>query len=262
VPAAMSHVRDEGMLSSLLETGSILRGLSEAQRETLIAALEGPLNIRADTELLPAGHLSEHLYLVETGELMGRHKLAKGDCFGELSLLRKIPLSSSVWALSDCSYWRLDKETFDGIVAPSLDERNERRQGLLGRVNILSTLSDGEMYTLAHHCSEDTHPEAATVCRQGEGLASLLVVGEGALELLQVDGEGEERVVSSLGPGDAFAETALLEHFLATATVKTTAATTVLRLDRATLVQHLGPLDSMLKRNMEVYGKYIEQAVN
>jgi cAMP-dependent protein kinase regulator len=69
---------------------------------------------------------------------------------------------------------------------------------------------------------------------------------------------GHENVVSSLSKGHYFGEVALLEkkHRQATVRVAPKKTLKVLSLDQATFKRILGPLDPILRRNMDNYNKF------
>lgn len=57
-------------------------------------------------------------------------------------------------------------------------------------------------------------------------------------------------------PGSYFGERALLTNDLRAASIVATSGIKCLTLDRQTFMRLLGPLDAILKRNMEEYNKY------
>lgn len=70
------------------------------------------------------------------------------------------------------------------------------------------------------------------------------------------DGDGPT-VVMNYKPSDYFGERALLKNEPRAANIIAKGAeTTVVSLDRKTFSRMLGPLEDILKRNMEVYEKY------
>ena len=68
--------------------------------------------------------------------------------------------------------------------------------------------------------------------------------------------DGTETQVMSYEPGKYFGERALLTNDLRAASIVATSDCQTLSLDRATFNRLLGPLDNILKRNMEEYKKY------
>jgi cAMP-dependent protein kinase regulator len=217
--------------------------------------------VAADTIVVPAGGVCEALYLVEDGEVgAGALKFVRGDCFGELGLLRGLASTVATTATIDSRYWSLNKDAFASVIVSPLDERNEKRCTLLGRVDIFSTLTDDEVYSVAHSAKEellDAAEEPVVLCKQGQPSSTLFVVSQGSVECWQNDAEGAETLVATLGEGGASEEQVLLMEKPANATLRVPDRASVLRIDRAVMVQLVGPLEAVLKRNMEVYGKYI-----
>ena len=70
----------------------------------------------------------------------------------------------------------------------------------------------------------------------------------------------EEKVSDELGAGAYFGELALLNDDVRQASVKALEPTVCLTLDRATFKRVLGPLESILKQNEEMYSKYCDDA--
>ena len=266
VAVAAPVSRDESVtaeLRVLLGESSQLAALDDDQRESVARLLEGPHDFPEGAEVLGALVASEYLLLIESGEVVeGERKLRRGDCMGDLSLLRGVLPPSPAVAGASSRLWRLSKRDFDEHVASALNERNESRCSLLGRAGVLSTLSDIEMYRLAHH-SEELHliatEEPILVSKQGETSSSLLIVVSGSVECWQVDAGGTDILTATLGDGDVAEETALLGDKKTSATLKVPGEARLLRLERSVVVREVGPLETLLKRNMEVYAKYMPE---
>ncbi len=266
--ASVVEPKDESVVVSLV---ALLAGcpqlapLEDAQREAVARSLAGPLDLSKDDQVLGAGALADALFFVESGEVAeGDRVYRAGHSFGELSLLRGLPASAPVIALSASRLWRLAKPDFDDLLGPSLNERNESRCRLLGKTGVLSTLSDAEIYRLAHRAEEShvlAEGEPVMVLRQGESSSSLLVVVAGSVESWQVDAEGSEVLTATLGDGDFAEETALLGERPAAATLRVPGEARLLRLSREALQREVGPLEALLKRNMEVYSRYIGESM-
>ena len=77
----------------------------------------------------------------------------------------------------------------------------------------------------------------------------------------QVDASGNSRDVANLNGGNYFGEIALLTSKPRQATVKAKGSLKVLALDRATFTRVMGPMDDIMKRNMEQYNKYAAQGI-
>jgi cAMP-dependent protein kinase regulator len=86
-------------------------------------------------------------------------------------------------------------------------------------------------------------------------------VKDGEAVCSQLDASGSDKVVATLPAGSYFGEIALLTSKPRQATVKAQGTLKVLAVDRATFIRVMGPLDELMKRNMEQYNKYAAQTI-
>ena len=112
--------------------------LAAPELEALARSLE-PLEVPVGTEVIREGDPGDRFYVVADGEVevtvRGLHLsgLGRGDCFGEIALIRNAPRMATVTALSDCRLDVLDKDSFVSVVtghrlsANALDELVQKR---------------------------------------------------------------------------------------------------------------------------------------
>jgi hypothetical protein len=112
--------------------------LAAPELESLARALE-PLEVPDGTTVIREGDPGDRFYVVADGEVEvtvgGAHvkTLGRGDCFGEIALIRNAPRMATVTARSHCALDALDKESFVTVVtghctsANVLDELVQRR---------------------------------------------------------------------------------------------------------------------------------------
>ena len=79
---------------------------------------------------------------------------------------------------------------------------------------------------------------------------------EGNAKALKRNAQGVEEEVMAYEPGQYFGERALLTSDLRAASIVATTPVKCLTLDQSTFRRLLGPLDEILKRNMEAYNKF------
>jgi len=79
---------------------------------------------------------------------------------------------------------------------------------------------------------------------------------EGSSKAIKRGPDGVETQVMQYTSGQYFGERALLTNELRAASIVATSAVQCLSLDRGTFQRLLGPLDEILKRNMDEYNKY------
>lgn len=114
------------------------------------------------------------------------------------------------------------------------------RVALLEALDLLSAAPRTTLERLASSVQEQVELEPGTVVvRQGEPADALWVVVSGAVEVLTTDAWGAEHVRSGLGAHSYFGEIGLLRGTPRTATVRTTAPTTLWRIPAADLLEAL-----------------------
>lgn len=91
--------------------------LAPAAQEDLARRLAG-LSVPAGTEVVRRGDPGDRFFLVESGRLAARRdettlsEMTAGDCFGEIALLRDVPRTATVVALTDVELQTLEREDF------------------------------------------------------------------------------------------------------------------------------------------------------
>jgi hypothetical protein len=89
--------------------------------EALARALE-PVEVRAGAAVVREGEAGDRFYVIADGDVEvsrdGSHvaRLRRGDCFGEIALLRNIPRTATVTATTDVLLDALDKSSFVAAV--------------------------------------------------------------------------------------------------------------------------------------------------
>jgi hypothetical protein len=89
--------------------------------EALARAL-APVELPAGTAVVREGEAGDRFYVIADGDVEvtrdGAHvaRLRRGDCFGEIALLRNIPRTATVVATTDVLLDTLDKSTFVAAV--------------------------------------------------------------------------------------------------------------------------------------------------
>ncbi len=101
----------------------------------------------------------------------------------------------------------------------------------------------------------------STICTQGDEGNFFYIIKDGEAVCSQLDSSGNDKVVATLPGGSYFGEIALLTSKPRQATVRAKGTLKVLAVDRATFTRVMGPLDELMKRNMDQYNKYTAQAI-
>jgi cAMP-dependent protein kinase regulator len=181
-----------------------------------------------------------------------------GDAFGELALLYNAPRAATITADSESHLWVLDRETFNHIVKDSSRVRREKYEAFLTKVKILETMDAYERSVLSDAFVEEQFKAGDVVIKQGEEGNKFYLVESG--ELAATIGPKEEsKEVMQYKAGDYFGERALIRNEPRAANVIAKTDCTLVSVDRHSFKRLMGPLDALLRRNMEVYETFKNQ---
>jgi CRP/FNR family transcriptional regulator, cyclic AMP receptor protein len=97
--------------------------------------------------------------------------------------------------------------------------------GRLRNIPVFADVSEADLRRIATFATEDSAPEGATLVREGDYSTELIAIEEGTAEVRH-DG----RLLASLGPGDVFGETGVLERGLRNASVVATSPLRIVKL--------------------------------
>ena len=217
-------------------------------------------------EVIKQGDDGSELFVVENGVLSctkvfsGQSqptflkKYEPGDAFGELALLYNAPRAATITADVDCLLWCLDRETFNHIVKDSSRKRREKYESFLTKVKILKNMEPYERSVLSDAFVEERYNAGDFIIRQGEEGDKFYLIEEGeavATKSMNIDEEAKE--VMTYEAGDYFGERALLKNEPRAANVIAKTDCLVVSVDRHSFKRLMGPLEDILRRNMEIY---------
>lgn len=256
-------------LFQIVTRSPMLRRMLDAEERALIVkAFAGPVVKHSGETIITQGEVGDVFYLIEKGNVdvflrkgaEGEdekvHTYTNGDTFGQLALMYNAPRAATCRATGgDVKMWTLDRVSFKVIIAGAALRKREKYSTFLQRAPILQSLTELEVMTLADSMTEEKFDSGVVICREGEPGDEFYIVSEGTAECYQ-RAEGGERLVAILTPGQYFGEIALLTTKPRQATVRAKGPVKLLIVDRATFVRVLGPLQEVLKRNMENYKKF------
>lgn len=180
-----------------------------------------------------------------------------GEAFGELALLYNAPRAATITAKSDEALcWELDRATFNHIVKESAQKKRDKYEDFLGTVDILSSMDNYERAKIADVITQTNFEKDEQVLKEGDDGAVffLIISGEAyATKLIQ----GQQKEVRQYTAGDYFGELALLKNAPRAASVFARSDLKLASIDRDSFKRLLGPLDTILMRNMSSYKSYL-----
>lgn len=113
-----------------------------------------------------------------------------------------------------------------------------------------------EFSKLGDALREESFRQDDYIIREGAPGDKFYILAEGSTIATKMLTPGEPTKVMDYAPGGYFGERALLTNEVRAANVVATSDCKCLTLDRTTFKRILGPLDDILRRNMESYKKY------
>jgi cAMP-dependent protein kinase regulator len=155
--------------------------------------------------------------------------------------------------------WALDRISFKIVAMQTAMTRRDEHKGFLASVPILSSLSEYEVLTLADVLEEQSFEDGAIICKEGDDGDRFFLIKDGhAVCSKENPTDGTPVEATRLGKGDYFGEVALLTKEKRQATVKASGVLKCLSVDRMAFGRCIGPLESVLRRNLDQYSSLQE----
>ncbi len=222
----------------------------------LLAKQVVPVELAADQPLFERGDHGDRFYVLTEGtieiELPDGAKREEAPAYvGEIALLRDVPRTATVTAITDCTFLALERDDFlarrdrplgqpwrrpghglgpdRGVARPgvTIGMRPGRPSftmaavsapvDLIKRVPLFERLGNRELNTLAATFTERSFQSGQALTTEGQGAAGFFVIESGSADVTVA---GAER--RTLGPGDYYGEIALLDGGARTATITAT----------------------------------------
>ncbi len=242
--------------------------LKEEELHIVLEAMQG-VKKQAGEVVIKEGDDGDNLYVLESG-VLSCTKVFKGnteptflkeyqpgEAFGELALLYNAPRAATITAKSNCEMWSLDRNTFNHIVKDAAAQKREKYEEFLKDVKILASVEPYERSKLADALKEEDFETGQYVIREGdEGNIFYLVMKGQAVATKTLEPGMPPQEVFKYQPGDYFGERALIENEPKATNIVAQSKLTVVSLDRHSFKRLLGPMEEMLRRNMDVYKQF------
>lgn len=110
---------------------------------------------------------------------------------------------------------------------------------LLGAVPLFESLTEPELQTISSHAIRRSFPKNTTIIHEGDETDSLYIIEQGKAKAFLTNRMGREIVLSLIQEGSCFGEIALLDSAPRSASVMTTAPSTLLVITRKDFEQCL-----------------------
>ena len=239
--------------------------------EVVINAMEEKVFEKGEN-IINQGEKGDCLYFVEEGKLNCYKKTASeqspklvkeygpGDAFGELALLYNAPRAATITAESDkVITWVLDRETFNHIVKEAAQKKREKYENFLKKVEILSSIEPYELMQISDALKTATFKKGDYIIKEGEMGDVFYILEEGTCEATKTLEPGKpDTIIKEYSVGDYFGERALIKGEPRAANIIASSETVkVISLDRISFKRLLGPIEDILKRNIDKYQDFL-----
>lgn len=239
--------------------------------EVVINAMEEKVFEKGEN-IINQGEKGDCLYFVEEGKLNCYKKIGSeqspklvkeygpGDAFGELALLYNAPRAATITAESDkVITWVLDRETFNHIVKEAAQKKREKYENFLKKVEILSSIEPYELMQISDALKTATFKKGDYIIKEGEMGDVFYILEEGTCEATKTLEPGKpDTIIKEYSVGDYFGERALIKGEPRAANIIASSETVkVISLDRISFKRLLGPIEDILKRNIDKYQNFL-----
>jgi cAMP-dependent protein kinase regulator len=176
-----------------------------------------------------------------------------GDAFGELALLYNAPRAATLCSEKNGGIlYRLDRNTFNHIVKDANRKKREKYEDFLSKISILAEMDNYERSKLADAFIDHDYEPGDIVIKEGDEGKELFFIAEGeAIATKEVEAGKAPVEVMQYKTGDYFGEMALLKDEPRAANVIAKTKLMAVSLERHAFKRLLGPVEEILKRNMD-----------
>lgn len=270
VPRVISKTEEQnGRIRAKLKSSFIFNALDSQEIDAVIGAMEEK-TVKAGEIVIKQREDGDNLYVVDSGTLTCVKQFAEneepkflkeyvpGEAFGELALLYNAPRAATITAKTDCVLWSLDRSTFTHIVKnAAINKRNQHEEFLKG-VEIFSTVEPYELTKIMDAVKPVEYKAGSAIINEGDEGNSFFLLEKGeAYAMKRIDPSKPPVQVMEYKEGSYFGELALIRNTPRAASVIAKTNCLCLTLDRHSFKRLLGPLDEILKRNTEVYKRFV-----
>ncbi|TDH68965.1 hypothetical protein CCR75_000288 [Bremia lactucae] len=241
----------------------LFKSLDEKQNDIVLNAMF-PMTFKPNDIIIQQGDDGDNFYILESGvcEVYKDGNLVQtcteAMSFGELALMYNAPRAATVKAVQHSKAWALDRQTFKYIILETTLKKREAYKGFIERVPLLESLSEFERLTVADALKTETFTDGEVIIAQGDDGNLFYIIEDGvAVCTKQTMPDASPVAMGELTSGAYFGEIALLTTRPRQATVTAKGNVKCLTLDRKTFKRVMGPLEDILKRNIDKYNSVI-----
>lgn len=243
-------------------------GLDDKEVKIVVDAMEERKTFKNEA-VIKEGEEGDSLFVVGSGTLSCTKvfkgnteptflkRYQPGEAFGELALLYNAPRAATITSDDECILYALDRSTFNHIVKDAAIRKREKYEAFLKRIPLLETMDDYERSQVAEAFQDIKFKAGEYIIKEGDQGKDMyfLLSGEAFAEKV-IDSSKGPQEVKAYKEGDYFGELALLRNEPRAASVVARTDCTCVSVDRHSFKRMIGPLENILKRNIDLYVQY------
>jgi CRP-like cAMP-binding protein len=258
----------KGWLLESVNENILFSHLDSDQREIVVEQMYR-ITYKNGEYLIKQGEEGNSFYVIESGEFVITVKdvgqvdtLVRGRCVGELALLYNAPRAASVQVSQIdassvqelASVWAVDRGAFRRALMEVHQQTSHQNIAFLKKCELLQPLLSSELALIDQALEMKEFKKGDVLFSIGDEGDRFYIIKEGSVTGLAKDGSE-----FTLSMGGFFGERALLTNEGRAATITAKTDVTCMTLSREDFVVLLGPLDDIMKRNLEEYEKPAEE---
>ncbi|KAG3228649.1 hypothetical protein PC129_g842 [Phytophthora cactorum] len=247
------------MITKALKAHYLFSSLDQGEIDEMIDVM-AMVTVQAGESVIAQGTSGKCFYVLESGscdivvdgKLVGTY--TNGDAFGELALLYNCPRAATIRATTGCILWTVERTTFRKIMATTASATQLARVNFLKNVELLQRLSNNQLQKVAAALKLQRFNDGDYIIRQGEDGNTFYIIVEGTVRCTSRTGGSDEveKELMTLQRGNYFGEMALVLNEPRQANCIAVGAVDCYVMDRAEFTKLLGPLRSLIDRQMRI----------
>ena len=177
--------KDYQLLYDSLEKHFFMKNLSEQARNEIITNMS-LYKLSSGTCLYSQGSIGDFWYIVSEGKLnyivddKPKKLLEKGDNFGEIALMNKMPHLGTVESITDCKLWAINKTIFNKIKRYLLDLNYKESLEFIKKSDL--PLTEEIKLKMADNLVKNIYKEGDIIFQEGDISSCIYIVKEGEVE--------------------------------------------------------------------------------
>ena len=167
------------------------------------------------------------------------------------------PRAATIKCKTAGKMYGIDRSTFTNIIQEAAMKKRKANMDVLKKVDIFQDVDPYEKEQVCDVLVEESYSKGEYIVKQGDLGDKFYIVAEGNLIAEKEENGQPAKKVFEYHENDYFGEIALVKNCVRQASVKAETDCRVMSIDRDAFKRLLGPIEEILKRNMDKYKKYI-----